>query len=53
MAYWAVSAFWGKTEQEVWDLEKTKQRQVLKRLEHEGPQEAESQGPVGQQGGKP
>ena len=31
---------------------KTKQRQALKRLEHEGPREAGSQGPVGQQDGK-
>ena len=53
MAYWAVSAFWGKTEPEGWDLEKTKQRQALKRLENEGPREAGSQGLVGQQDGKP
>ena len=47
MAYWAISAFWAKTEPEVWDLEKTKQKQAPKRIEHEGLREAGSQGPVG------
>ena len=53
MASWAVSAFWAKTEREVWDPEKTKQRQALKRLEHQRPREGGSQGPVAQQDGKP
>ena len=53
MAYWAVSVFWARTEPEVWDLEKTKQKQAPKRLEHEGLREAGSQGPVGRQDGKP
>ena len=53
MAYSAISAFWARTEPEVWDLEKTKQKQAPKRLKYEGPREAGSQGPVGRQDGKP
>ena len=52
MAYWAISAFWARTEPEVWDPEKTKQKQAPKRLEHEEPREARSQGPVGHKDGK-
>ena len=37
---------------EGWDQEKTKQKQAPKRLEHEGPREAGSQGPVKRQDGK-
>ena len=53
MAYWAISAFSARTEPEVWELEKTKQKQAPKRLEHEGLQEAGSQGPIRRQDGKP
>ena len=45
--YWAISGHSAKTETEVWDLEnQTRQKQTLKGLEQEGPQEAGSKGPV-------
>ena len=45
--YWAISGYSAKTEPENWDLEnQTRQKQALKGLEQEGPQEAGSKGPV-------
>ena len=45
----AFPGCWAKREPDVWDLKQTRQKQTLTGLEHNGPQVAGSQGPVGWQ----